>query len=225
MNYTMRTQPASTRDAVYLKLREQIMKLELPPGTPLSENETSTLFQVSRTPVRESFLRLAQEGLVQVLPQRGTFVSLIDTELVEEGRFMREQLERSVIRLACEHFPEESLALLELNLRLQKDCMARQQDKDMFELDEAFHRILFEGCRKSNIWAVVGQMNVHLNRSRMLRLVDDHRWEHLYDQHERMAQAIREHDADRAEQLMKEHLSLNITDQELLKRKYPNYYK
>ncbi|MGO4373767.1 GntR family transcriptional regulator [Paenibacillus sp. 2TAB19] len=225
MNYTIRTQPASTRDAVYLKLREQIMKLELPPGTPLSENETSTLFQVSRTPVRESFLRLAQEGLVQVLPQRGTFVSLIDTELVEEGRFMREQLERSVIRLACDYFPEASLAQLELNLQQQKDCMARQQDKDMFELDEAFHRILFEGCRKSNIWGVVGQMNIHLNRSRMLRLADDHHWEHLYDQHERMAQAIREHDADKAEQLMKEHLSLNITDQALLKQKYPNYYK
>lgn len=221
----MRTQPASTRDFVYMQLREQIMKLELPPGTPLSENETSAQFAVSRTPVRESFLRLAQEGLVQVLPQRGTFVALIDTELVEEGRFMREQLERSVIRLACDHFPSEALAQLERNLLLQKDCMDRQQDKDMFELDEAFHRILFEGCKKSNIWVLIGQMNIHLNRSRMLRLVDDHHWQHLYDQHEQMVEAIKRKDADLAEKIMKEHLSLNITDQELLKRKYPNYYK
>lgn len=225
MNISLRAQPFSTRDAVYLQLRDQILKLELPPGAPLSENETSALFQVSRTPVRESFLRLAQEGLVQVLPQRGTFVSLIDTELVEEGRFMREQLERSVIRLACEHFPPDSLALLDLNLRQQQDCMKNHQDKGMFEWDEAFHRILFNGCRKSNIWTLIEQMNTHLNRSRMLRLVDDHNWQHLYDQHREMVEAIKKQQADRAEQLMKEHLSLNITDQALLKEKYPNYYK
>lgn len=225
MNITLRPQPASTRDAVYLQLRDQILKLELPPGTPLSENETSLLFQVSRTPVRESFLRLAQEGLVQVLPQRGTFVSLIDTELVEEGRFMREQLERSVIRLACEQFPEEALASLELNLLQQEASMMKQDDKHMFELDEAFHGIIFKGCRKTNIWSVIQQMNVHLNRSRMLRLADDHNWQNLYEQHRQMAEAIKSGEADLAEQLMKDHLSLNITDQAVLKEKYPNYYK
>jgi DNA-binding GntR family transcriptional regulator len=225
MKITLRPQPVSTRDAVYLQLRDQILTLELPPGTPLSENETSLLFQVSRTPVRESFLRLAQEGLVQVLPQRGTFVSLIDTELVEEGRFMREQLERSVIRLACGQFPEEALALLELNLQQQKASMMKQDDKHMFELDEAFHRIIFEGCRKTNTWSVIQQMNAHLNRSRMLRLVDDHNWQHLYEQHRQMAEAIKSGEAEMAEQLMKEHLSLNITDQAVLKEKYPNYYK
>ena len=115
MNFNQRLQPVSTREAVYMELREQILKLQLPPGTPLSENETSLLFKVSRTPVRESFLRLAQEGLVQVLPQRGTFVSLIDTALVEEARFMREQLEKAVILLACSHFPAASL-MLEQNL-------------------------------------------------------------------------------------------------------------
>ncbi|RCW48835.1 GntR family transcriptional regulator [Paenibacillus prosopidis] len=225
MKITLRPQPVSTRDAVYLQLRDQILKLELPPGTPLSENETSLLFQVSRTPVRESFLRLAQEGLVQVLPQRGTFVSLIDTELVEEGRFMREQLEKSVIRLACEQFPEEALASLELNLLQQEASMMKQDDKHMFELDEAFHGIIFEGCRKMNTWSVIQQMNVHLNRSRMLRLADDHNWQNLFEQHRRMAEAIKSGEADLAEQLMKEHLSLNITDQAVLKEKYPSYYK
>lgn len=225
MKINLRPQPISTRDAVYLQLRDQILKLELPPGTPLSENETSLLFQVSRTPVRESFLRLAQEGLVQVLPQRGTFVSLIDTQLVEEGRFMREQLEKSIIRLACEQFPEEALASLELNLLQQEASMMKQDDKHMFELDEAFHGIIFEGCRKMNTWSVIQQMNVHLNRSRMLRLADDHNWQNLFEQHRRMAEAIKSGEADLAEQLMKEHLSLNITDQAVLKEKYPSYYK
>ncbi|WP_141501999.1 GntR family transcriptional regulator [Paenibacillus luteus] len=224
MQFNLRTQPISTRDAVYMQLKEQILKLELVPGTPLSENETSLLFNVSRTPVRESFLRLAQEGLVQVLPQRGTFVSLIDTVLVEEARFMREQLEKAVIRLACSDFPEAFLAQLEENLSNQQECIRKKDDKSMFELDEHFHRILFEGCSKSNTWSLMQQMNAHLNRSRMLRLVDDHNWEHLYEQHRRMADAIKLHDSAAAEQLMSEHLALNIADQALLKEKYPNYY-
>jgi DNA-binding GntR family transcriptional regulator len=224
MQFNLRTQPVSTRDAVYMQLKEQILKLELVPGTPLSENETSLLFNVSRTPVRESFLRLAQEGLVQVLPQRGTFVSLIDTGLVEEARFMREQLEKAVIRLACSDFPEAFLAWLEENLSNQQECIRKKDDKSMFELDEHFHRILFEGCSKSNTWSLMQQMNAHLNRSRMLRLVDDHNWEHLYEQHRRMAEAIKLHDSAAAERIMSEHLALNIADQALLKEKYPNYY-
>jgi DNA-binding GntR family transcriptional regulator len=225
MNFGMRPQALSTRDVVYTQLREQILKLELPPGTPLSENETSLLFNVSRTPVRESFLRLAQEGLVQVLPQRGTFVSLIDTMLVEEARFMREQLEKAVIRLACANFPDSFLIQLENNLQAQQTCVENKDDKSMFELDENFHRILFDGCSKSNTWAIMQQMNAHLNRSRMLRIVTDHNWQPLYEQHRLMADAIKNHDAAAAEQLMTEHLNLNIADQALLKVKYPNYYK
>ncbi|WP_027092091.1 GntR family transcriptional regulator [Cohnella thermotolerans] len=217
--------PASARDAVYAKLREQILSLELPPGAALSEKEASLAFGVSRTPVRESFVRLAQEGLVQVLPQRGTFVSLIDPELVEEARFMREQLEKAVIRLACASFPDESLEALETNLLRQRESIAREDDKRMFELDEAFHRTIFEGCRKLNTWSVIQQMNAHLNRSRMLRLVSDHDWDHLYAQHKQMAEAIRSRDADAAEKVMKEHLSLNIHDQAMLKEKFPQYFK
>ncbi|MGO4547893.1 GntR family transcriptional regulator [Paenibacillus sp. 2TAB23] len=225
MNFNHRPQPVSTRDAVYMELKEQILKLQLPPGTPLSENETSLLFKVSRTPVRESFLRLAQEGLVQVLPQRGTFVSLIDTALVEEARFMREQLEKAVILLACSHFPPASLDALEQNLLEQQACISSKDDKSMFELDEAFHRIMFEGCSKMNIWSIMQQMNAHLNRSRMLRLVDDHDWKDLFEQHVRMAEAIKKQDGMEAQKLMVEHLSLNIADQALLKEKYPGYYK
>lgn len=215
----------SAGEKVYATLREQILSLELPPGTFLSEKDSALTFGVSRTPVRESFVRLAEEGLVQVLPQRGTFVSRIDRELVEEARFMREQLERAVIRLACKSLPADSLASLEENLLLQKASMEREDDKRMFELDELFHRTLFEGCRKLNTWAAIQRMNVHLNRSRLLRLSSDHDWSLLYAQHRQMYEAIQSRDTDAADRVMREHLSLNITDQAYLQERYPNYYK
>lgn len=221
----MKAQSISTRDAIYFALRDQIVLLELPPGTSISEKEISIKFNVSRTPVRESFVRLSQEGLLEIYPQRGTVISLIDLELVEEARFMREQLEKAIIRLACGHFPDNQLMQLKSNLDQQQLCIEEQNHVRMFELDEAFHRTLFEGCNKLNTWAVIQQMNVHLNRTRTLRLAADHHWEQLYNQHLHMVQVIQEHDANRAEQLMSEHLHLTITDQALLKEKFPTYFK
>ncbi|MEK0316281.1 GntR family transcriptional regulator [Cohnella sp. 56] len=219
-----RAQEPSARETVYVKLREQILNLELAPGTALSEKESSLVLGVSRTPVRESFVRLAQEGLVQVLPQRGTFVSLIDPALVEEARFMREHLERAVVRLACAHFPDGHLHALEDNLALQLMSIERGDDRRLFELDEAYHRILFDGCGKLNTWRAIGQMNVHLNRSRMLRLVADRQWRHLYEQHETILLAVKDGDADRAERVMQEHLLLSVRDLAHLMDKYPQYF-
>lgn len=218
-------QSASAGNIVYSRLKQQILSLELPPGTALSEKETSTVFQVSRTPVRESFLRLAQEGLVVVLPQRGTQVSLIDSELVEEGRFIREQLEKAVIRLACEQFPADKLKLLEINLSNQQESMHKLDDQQMFELDETFHRTLFDGCRKLTTWAVIQQVTSHLNRSRVLWLSTEQNWTPLYEQHKEMVEAIRDRQSDQAESIMKKHLSLGHSNMTVLKAKFPNYIK
>lgn len=224
MNYNIASQQGTARAAVYSELREQIVSLRLPPGSALSEKETSLLFHVSRTPVRESFVRLAQEGLVQVLPQRGTFVALIDPVMVEEARFMREHLERAVIRLACSGFPGHLLEALERNLLEQQESMKDADYKRMFELDETFHRTLFEGCDKLNTWAAMQRMNDHLKRSRLLRLASDHQWQQLHRQHSELAAAIRTQNADAAERVMKEHLTVSITDLKALQEKFPHYF-
>ncbi|MFB5760081.1 GntR family transcriptional regulator [Paenibacillus medicaginis] len=225
MDETMYRQSGSAGNSVYIRLKQQMMSLELPPGTALSEKETSIRFQVSRTPVRESFVRLAQEGLVLVLPQRGTKVSLIDTGLVEEARFMREHLECAVIRLACVSFPEEQLAQLEANLARQRDSIEIHDGHRLFDLDEEFHRILFEGCGKLATWTVMQQMNIHFNRLRMLRLDTNPHWYHLYEQHSRMVEAIREQSPDTAERIMHDHLNLGVADLSVLREQYPEYFK
>lgn len=222
---SMNKQTSSTRDVVYVTLKQLILSLKLPPGTAISEKEIALEFQVSRTPVRESFVRLAQEGLLEVYPQRGTYVSLIQVDLVEEARFMREQLERAVIRLACEHFPDQEMILLEQNLTQQQACLLQPDDERMFQLDEEFHSTLFAGCNKSKTWTVIQQMNVHLNRSRMLRLSSDHQWDHLIHQHRSMVEAIQQHDAKTAERIMEEHLHLTVTDLAILQDTYPSYFQ
>lgn len=214
----------SAGNMVYYELKKQIVNMELPPGTTLSEKEMSITFNVSRTPVRESFVRLAQEGLVLVLPQRGTRVSLIDPDLVLEAQFMREQLERAVIRLACKQFPEELLAELAGNLSLQQESLMKHDGMAMFELDEHFHRILFEGVKKLGTWSVIQQMNAHLNRSRILWMRTDPHWDHLYEQHRNMYEAICQKDEALADRLMQKHLALSIYNLGLLQEKFPDYF-
>jgi len=185
----------------------------------------ATQFNVSRTPIRESFVRLSQEGLVQVYPQRGTVVALIDTQLVEEARFMREQMESAVIKLACEDFPLHYLQDLNTNLLLQKDSIDREDEDRMFTLDLEFHRLLFAGVNKQNIWHTMNYLTVHLDRSRKLRILDNHDWIILYQQHEQIVKAIKEQNSDLGLSLIQQHLKLNISDQALLKDKYPDYFK
>jgi len=215
----------STRDTVYLQLKDQILSLALLPGSALSEQDMAAAFQVSRTPVRESFVRLAQEGLVQVLPQRGTFVSLIDADHALEARFMREQLERAVVRLACGAFPADSMRSLDDNLAAQLSTLEARDELRMFELDDAFHRTIFTGCSKLNTWNLLQQAKTHLDRTRHLSLAPDRDWHHLYNQHRSIANAIRKQDADEAEQVMRDHLLLTVTDLDELKQQHPHYFK
>lgn len=133
----------STRAYSYNLLKERILHLELKPGTKISEKEIADELQVSRTPVREAFMKLAEEELLDIIPQSGTIVSHINLEHVEEGRFMREKMEKEIVTLACVSFPEEFRFRLETNIAMQEVCIGKNNFYRLFELDEEFHQILF----------------------------------------------------------------------------------
>ncbi|PAV28334.1 GntR family transcriptional regulator [Virgibacillus profundi] len=215
----------TSRDYVYESLKENIISLKLKPGTNISEKEISELLQVSRTPVREAFLKLAQEELLAIYPQRGTFVTLIDLQHVEETRFIREHLERATVREACKNFSNESIFKLEENLALQKICVEEKNYTKLFKLDEDFHYTIVSGCDKKLIWSVIQQMNNHLNRIRILRLADNFNWDLILSQHENIISAIKDKNQDLADRVMEEHLKELIFEQESLKKKYENLFK
>src|SRR3954464_1739569 len=87
----------TNRRVVYEALRRRVLTLELPPGAALSENELAAALGVSRTPVRESLILLAEEGLVQVFPQVGSFVSRVDPVKVADAQFLREAVELAAL--------------------------------------------------------------------------------------------------------------------------------
>lgn len=214
----------STREYSYQLLKDRIFHLELEPGTKISEKEIADELNVSRTPVREAFMKLAEEELLDIIPQSGTIVSRINLRHVEEGRFIREKIEKEIVALACEFFPEEFRFRLETNIALQDVCAGNHNFYKLFELDEEFHQILFEGTGKERTWKMLQQLNIHFNRLRLLRLSKDSNWEHIISQHKEMYQLIVNRQAEQAMNVMERHLRLVVVEQDILREKYPHYF-
>jgi len=222
--FTEQRPRVSTREFSYNTLKAKILNLELEPGTKISEKEIADELKVSRTPVREAFMKLAQEDLLDIIPQSGTIVSRINLDSVEEGRFIREIVEKEIVKQACEHFSEDSLFRLESNLAMQQLCIGQNNFFRIFELDEQFHQILFHGCGKIRTWEILQLLNSHFNRLRLLRLSRDSNWETIISQHKEIFQLIVNKDAEKASEVMANHLQLVVIEQELIKERFPHYF-
>lgn len=191
---------------VYAHLRQLILRLHLKPGEALSEKDLSVKLGLSRTPVREAFIRLSEEGLVDIFPQRGTLVAPFRMAEVKEAHFIRRVLELAVVRRAAESADSQHLALLEENLR-QQAISQRRKDYDAFmDLDEAFHRLLSEGVALPRAWRVIQSVKGQLDRVRYFILPERGHSDLIHHQHLAIFKAIQSGDADRAEIEMLEHL-------------------
>lgn len=214
-----------TRDYIYTELKKKIVNLELKPGSRISEKDISEKWNVSRTPVREAFLKLSEEELLDVYPQSGTFVSKIDLEHVEEARFVREQIETGIVRLACAQFPEEHVFQLETNVTMQTLCEEKGNYAKLYELDDEFHRILFDGCHKTRAWKLMQQMNTHFDRLRRLRLASALDWDIIVSQHKDILSLVKSKKTEEAVNVMREHLRLAVVEKDVLKQSNPDFFK
>jgi GntR family transcriptional regulator, rspAB operon transcriptional repressor len=215
----------STRNYIYHTLKEQIITLTLEPGTKISEKEVAEQLKVSRTPVRESFLQLSQEELLEIYPQRGTFVSRIDLSHVEESRFVRENIEKVIVKLACDKLTDDDLFQLQTNIAMQETCEKKDNHEKLFELDDDFHKILFSACGKNRTWNMLQLMSSHFKRLRLLRLSSYLDWSIIISQHKQIFELIKKNEPDKAAEVMSEHLRLVVIEKELLKERYPTYFK
>ncbi|MGL5254798.1 MAG: GntR family transcriptional regulator [Brevinema sp.] len=173
----------------YTVLKANILNLNFKPGRKLSEVEISEILNISRTPVREAIIRLAQEGVCNVQPQRGTFVSKIDFSLVEEARFARRALEEKIVISAIELFSEKDA---EDCFRIVEDHKQVPQEnfEEHFYYDELFHRQLYTACGKARVWDMIKTFDWDYLRIRYLALVDLIKSSSIIEDHENILNAI-----------------------------------
>ncbi len=197
-------QSAAVAPQIYRSIRARIVAGALEPGAPLSEAEVAAAYRVSRQPVREAFIRLAAVGLVQVRPQRGTYVTEITEKAVLDARFVREAIEAEIVRLVAGAADPSVVAELRAQLALQR--AVKPDDAATFlRLDERFHRTLAEAADQPYAWGVVEEVKAQMDRVRMLSYYPQH-MTRLIEQHQAVVDAIADADVAAAERAMRAHL-------------------
>lgn len=224
MVVTEKNNGESARDYAFRTLKENIISMELKPGSLISENEIALELGLSRTPVREAIIDLSKAAIIEAIPQRGSYVSLIDDELVEESRFLRQVLDIAVIEEACDKRTDEGIALLEENVQLQEFYAEKKQLDKVFDLDNEFHASIYTIAKKNRIFEMRSTMMIHFNRVRSLsvetvkdlKIVGDHRG---------MLEAIKAKDKEKAVELVVKHLNRYHMDEDLIRKEHPEYFK
>jgi DNA-binding GntR family transcriptional regulator len=215
-----RRHAATTRDRVYLTLREAITTADLVPGRRLSENELAGQLGVSRTPIREALALLREERLVAIVPQLGTFVTLVSPGAVADAAFVREALECAAVRLAAEHIGATALAELQANLAAQE-----QADPVAFDgLDDDLHRALCEAGGHPIAWTLAHRANGQLDRIRRLSLPEPGFVREMVAEHHDVVAAVAAGDADGAERALRHHLRMVPSLLGALRERHPDYF-
>jgi DNA-binding GntR family transcriptional regulator len=212
----------SVRDQTLETLRRRIISLQLPPGKPLSENELAQEMGVSRTPVRESLILLREEGLVQVFPQIGSFVSLVDLARVSEAQFVREAIECASLKDAT--VDAAGLAGLREILQSQRIADAGGDVEEFFRLDEDFHRELLRLAGHESAWAAVNSAKAHLDRARRLSLLDARPISTLIQQHTAVVDALEANNKTDADSSLRLHLRGVFEDVQRIQDKTPELF-
>ncbi len=192
---------------VYRKLREAIVSLQLLPGNSLSEAEVAKQMGTSRQPVREAFIKLQEIGLVEILPQRGTFVVKISARDVENARFIREAVEVAIARKACTLAGESDIALLQRLIDDQSRAAEADDQEWFLKLDDAFHQTIAQSADCLYGWRIIEDLKAQMDRVRFLSLPTATPIPKLIDQHRAIAEAIRRKDAERAEKAVRKHMA------------------
>ncbi|MBF9030584.1 FCD domain-containing protein [Rhodobacterales bacterium HKCCE3408] len=173
-------------------LKSAILAMQLSPGQMISENEVGQMFGASRTPVREAFAQLREEGLIVTWPSRGTFVSRLSVRQIRGAQFLREAVEVSVVeRLAATGLPPDAEAELADNLARQRQAVSRSDKTGFQRLDDRFHAILADATGLDRIGPVLVREKAVLDRLRVLSLNDAAYMESLLGEHEAIAGALR----------------------------------
>lgn len=206
----------TVKDYIYKNIKNNIMFLDLKPGDILSESELANKLEVSRTPIREVLIRLKEENLIEVKPQSGTYVSLIDTRLIDDAIFIRSNLEKQALNEACKNFPKEALLKMEKYI-LEQQLICKKKDNflEFHRLDNKFHKLIFSAIGRENVWEIISNASNHYNRMRLLDEMNIDK-NNLIEQHIKYFEIIKNKKIDDVEYVILLHIKEPIKHWELL---------
>lgn len=200
----MRAGRAATQ--IHAALRDEIVRMQLKPLDTLNEKQIGQRFGVSRTPVREALLRLADEGLVEIYPQSGTFVSRIPRRALFEAILIRKALEATTVSLAIAAMTDDGLRELDANQRALQRASESGDIQSVHSIDTAFHQLIADIAGYPGIWTVIAQVKVQIDRYRYVTLPQKGRLDLVATEHAAIIEGMRRRDDGAAVLSMSRHI-------------------
>lgn len=220
----------ASSNIVYEGLKAEILSLRLAPGSSISETDIASKFNVSRTPVRDAFKALSNEGLLEVKPHIGTFVSLMDINQISDVLYVRKVVELSILKDLTMTLAEADELKLEFNLNEQKLFLQGAAENensvnDFIKYDNNFHRLIFRIAGKEKIWNMVLGINHHYERFRSLvNLQGENNIQHLYEEHRMIFDALTKKDTQALETIFSKHIYDGFKNSSAMLVKYSDYF-
>lgn len=216
-------------DEIYEEIRKQIIDMSYEPGRMLSENQMVEHYKVSRTVIRAAFSRLQQTGFLEVYPQRGTFVSLINLNYIADLLMLRTAVEKEVIFELISYLSDERLNALieklEENMTKQELCSHEIDYHGNFpRLDSEFHEAMIQSVRRESLVALLVPYMGHIARWRNFDVSFDNRIPELIKEHRHILEAVKSKDIFLAQKALAEHLETITTISDRAMKEYPSYF-
>ena len=202
----------SAAAAIEKDLRRAIIELELKPGSRLSEQDIATRLGVSRQPVREAMIRLANSRLIEIRPHRGTVVARISAREMTEALFVRQSVEMAVVAKAAQGFDAWQRKRIASLLLKQEEASSRLDHAAFREHDEAFHIAIATGAGVGIAWIAIADMKTHMDRVCNMTLQSEADMQRRVREHHAIMDAIDAHDVGAAQNAMALHLGSILDD-------------
>ena len=224
MKNTEKREKETNREYALRVIKENIVNLQLAPGSMISEQDIANELNLSKTPVHEAIQELSNTKIIEILPQRGNNVSYIDMAHVEEAIFLRFTIESEITAMACKMATEADIQQMEENVTLQRFYYEKNNPDKIMELDNAFHEIMYRITNKMQCHYMVRLMSIHYDRIREINL---HAFdpERVVKEHEEILEAIKKRDPEAARKALDKHLSRHFIQEDEIRKKFPQYFE
>lgn len=209
---------------VYQTLKDAIQYLTLMPGATINEQELAVELGVSRTPIREALIRLSSEKLIDIYPQKGTYVSRIDFEFANEVAYMRHILDTEICLNLCRERVDLHDEVDEI-LYFMRAAIKKNNAIEYLKRDKEFHRALFAYGKHELIWNIISTSRAHYNRFVILDLQLEGKLEKSYQEHCDILDAIAAGNEEKLLKILEVHHDHTGVDYELIQKTFPEYFE
>ena len=204
-------------------LREQIIALELPPGSVLSRQDVALNFGLSQTPVREALIRLAEEGLVEVFAQHKTVVSRIDIRSATQSHFLRRSIELEIARVLASKPDPELTKTLQSIITRQMLALETSDYQNFLGNDQSFHRQMYDAANVPDLYGIVQRHSGHIDRLRRLHVPLPGKATSIIEDHTQIMNAIASGNPEESMRCVEKHLSGTLTWIDTVRAEFPDY--